>query len=129
MKMRRLQVVVFLLALSGFRVASLPAVLVGLGEDATLHCPLLDGSNGTGDSADPATLSWYRKATGRGPTLLLSLSPANGSAVRYGDGVNPQKVTAAANGSLVLRRSERSDSAVYYCGVSHGSEQNKNPTP
>lgn len=114
---------------SGFRVATLPTVLVGVGEDATLHCPLLDGSNGTSDPADPATISWYRKAAGNGPTLLLSLSPANGSVVRYGDGVSPQKVSAAANGSLVLHGSEQSDSAVYYCGVSHGSEQNKNPTP
>ncbi|XP_035996691.1 secreted immunoglobulin domain 1 [Fundulus heteroclitus] len=128
MEMKAVQVsVVLLFALSGVQqqAAALPAstLLVRVGEDATLQCPLLDASNGTG----PATLSWYRKATGHGPTLLVSISPANGSTLRYGDGVSPDKVSAAANGSLLLRGSEQSDSAVYYCGVSNGSEHGKDP--
>ncbi|MEQ2189015.1 hypothetical protein GOODEAATRI_020750 [Goodea atripinnis] len=134
MNMRCVQVsAILLFALSGFQqqAASLPAstILITAGEDAMLQCPLLDGSNGTTASLapGPATLSWYRKAAGHRPTLLLSLSPANGSIVRYGDGVSPDKVSAAANGSLLLRGSELSDSAVYYCCVSHGSEQNKDP--
>lgn len=95
-----------------------------------LQCPLLDGSNKTTASPRtvPATISWYRKEAGQGPMMLVSLSNANGSIVKYGDGVSPDKVSAAANGSLLLRASEESDSAVYYCGISHGSALGKNST-
>ncbi|MEQ2220958.1 hypothetical protein ILYODFUR_010859 [Ilyodon furcidens] len=88
MNMRCVQVsAILLFALSGFQqqAAPLPAstILVRAGEDAVLQCPLLDGSNGTTASLapGPATLSWYRKAAGHRPTLLLSLTPANGSIV------------------------------------------------
>ncbi|XP_037553730.1 immunoglobulin lambda-1 light chain-like [Nematolebias whitei] len=115
---------VILLALSGVQQPSAappaPTVHVRAGEDATLQCPLLDGSNITAvdPPAGPSTVSWYRKAAGQGPELLVSFSSANGS-VRYGGGVGPDKVSAAADGALLLRGSDRSDSAVYYCGLSH----------
>ncbi|XP_038142034.1 secreted immunoglobulin domain 1 [Cyprinodon tularosa] len=133
MKMLYVQLsVILLFNLRGLQqqAATLPesTILVGVGEDAVLQCPLLDRYNGTTASptAGLATLSWYRKTAGHRPTLLLSLSPVNGSIVRYGDGVSPDKVSAAANGSLLLRGSEQTDSAVYYCGISHGSENGKN---
>ncbi|GAA6226267.1 secreted immunoglobulin domain 1 [Lates japonicus] len=114
------------------RVAALPAstVQVRVGEDATLHCPLLDTStttmtvNATTSSAlsTSSNLSWYRKAAGQSPQLLFSMRSSGGSRVKYGSGVRPDKVSAAADGSLLLRRSEQSDAAVYYCGLSRGQE-------
>ncbi|XP_050923755.1 secreted immunoglobulin domain 1 [Lates calcarifer] len=119
------------------RAAALPAstVQVRVGEDATLHCPLLDTSTTTSTtstmtvntttSSAPSTssnLSWYRKAAGQSPQLLLTMRSAGGSRVKYGSGVRPDKVSAAADGSLLLRRSEQSDAAVYYCGLSQGPE-------
>lgn len=106
------------------RVTSLPSstVQVRLGDDATLQCPLLDASDTT---AAPSTLSWYRKAAGQGPQLLLSFRSTNSSNMKYGTGVDPEKVSAAADGSLLLRGSQRSDSAVYYCSRSRGDEPRK----
>uniref|UniRef100_A0A3Q4AYL2 Ig-like domain-containing protein n=1 Tax=Mola mola TaxID=94237 RepID=A0A3Q4AYL2_MOLML len=84
-------------------------VQVRVGEDATLQCPLLDIPAG-------AVLSWYRRAVGHGPELLLSIRSTG--LVTHGPGVGPDKVSAAADGSLLLRASQRSDAAVYYCSVS-----------
>ncbi|XP_051231634.1 secreted immunoglobulin domain 1 [Dicentrarchus labrax] len=113
---------VILLSAAGFqqRAATLPAptVQVRVGEDATLQCPLLDPSDGT-----RSTLSWYRKAAGQGPQLLLSVRSSNSSNLKYGSGIDPDKVSAAADGSLLLHGSQRSDAAVYYCGISQGGEQ------
>uniref|UniRef100_A0A0F8C8A7 Survival motor neuron protein n=1 Tax=Larimichthys crocea TaxID=215358 RepID=A0A0F8C8A7_LARCR len=86
--------------------------MVRLGQDATLRCPLL--------ASNASTLSWYRKAVGRGPELVLSVRSSRSPPVRFGSGLGPEKVSAAADGSLVLLGSQRSDSAVYYCGVSYG---------
>ena len=84
-------------------------VQVRVGEDATLRCPLLDIPAG-------AVLSWYRRAAGRSLELLLSIK-ANGR-VKHGPGVRPDKVSAATDGSLQLRASQRGDAAVYYCSAS-----------
>ena len=109
-------------------------VWVRVGEDARLQCPLLEVSDTTAASleapaAAPTMVSWYRKLAGQGPELLLSLRSLNGSHVKYGDGVRPEKVWAAADGSLLLRGSEQSDSAVYYCGVSRGFDGRIGPDP
>ncbi|XP_070816880.1 secreted immunoglobulin domain 1 [Chaetodon trifascialis] len=96
-------------------------VQVRVGEDATLRCPLLDAAG----AAAASTLSWYRKSAGQGPQLLLSLRSTGSRRVTYGSAVDPQKVLAAADGSLLLRGAERDDSAVYYCGVSHGDADRK----
>lgn len=113
-----------LCCVAGFRqrAAALPAstVQVRVGEDATLQCPLLDASNAA--AAAPSTLSWYRKLRGQGPQLLLSFRSTDSRKVKYGAGVGPQKVAAAADGSLLLRGSQQSDSAVYYCSVSRGDK-------
>ncbi|KAK2835096.1 hypothetical protein Q5P01_015580 [Channa striata] len=123
-----------LVSLSGFqwkpRVAALPAstLQVKVGEDATMHCPLLDNSTTTNATSAPnasSTLSWYRKAAGQSPQLLFSFKATDTSTVRYGSGVRPDKVSPAANGSLLLRSSEQSDSAVYYCGISQGDKSNE----
>lgn len=108
-------------------VTGLPSstVQVRVGDDATLQCPLLDASNTT---AAPSTLSWYRKAAGQGPQMLLSFRSTNSSNMKYGTGVDPEKVSAAADGSLLLRGSQRSDSAVYYCSMSRGHELKKDGT-
>ncbi|XP_061594989.1 secreted immunoglobulin domain 1 [Cololabis saira] len=132
--MASLPVCLVLLTLSALRpgaAAVASTVRVRAGEDATLHCPLLDGSGASGaPAAGPTTISWYRKAPGRGPELLLSLASTNGSQLRYGDGVHPGKVSATAGGSLLLLRgSEQSDAAVYYCGVSHGSDHKRGLDP
>lgn len=105
------------------RAAALPAstVRVRVGEDATLHCPLLDSASAN----DSLTVSWYRKPAGHSPQLLLSLRAADGSKAKYGAGVRAHKVSAWPNGTLLLRGSEYSDSAVYYCGASHGLEQDR----
>ncbi|XP_051803318.1 secreted immunoglobulin domain 1 [Acanthochromis polyacanthus] len=128
---------VIVLALHGFHhhVATLPTstVQVSVGEDAILQCPLMNASNASkSTTAAPtarSTLSWYRKPAGQGPQLLLTIRSSDGSHVRYGDGVGPDKVSATANGSLLLRGSQQSDSAVYYCGISQGDEHQKEPTP
>lgn len=111
--------------------AALPAstVQVRVGEDATLQCPLLDASNATttpaATAAVPSTLSWYRKAAGQSPQLLLTFRSHNTSDVKYGSGVDPDKVSAAADGSLMVLGSQQSDSAVYYCGITQGDKQRK----
>ncbi|XP_044055937.1 secreted immunoglobulin domain 1 [Siniperca chuatsi] len=131
--MESVLVCVILLSLSGFRgerrATALPAptVQVRAGEDATLQCPLLDASNAS-SAAAPSTLSWYRKAAGQSPQLLLSFRSTNASSVKYGSGVGPDKVSAAADGSLLLRGSQRSDAAVYYCAISRGGRQKKKAT-
>ncbi|XP_056234967.1 secreted immunoglobulin domain 1 isoform X2 [Seriola aureovittata] len=125
--MESVLVCLILVSLSGFwwghQSAALPAssVQVRVGEDATLPCPLLDNAT---TAAPPAysTLSWYRKVTGGSPQLLLTIRSTNSSNVTFGSGVGPDKVSATADGSLLLRRSEHSDSAVYYCGISQGKE-------
>ncbi|KAF3690536.1 Immunoglobulin kappa variable 4-1 [Channa argus] len=123
-----------LVSLSGFQWkpygAALPAstVQVKVGEDATLHCPLLDNSTITNTTSAPnasSTLSWYRKAAGQSPQLLITFRAADNSNVRYGSSVGPDKVSPAANGSLLLHGSEQKDSAVYYCGISQGDNANK----
>ncbi|XP_069578535.1 secreted immunoglobulin domain 1 [Brachyistius frenatus] len=115
-------------ALSGFCCCVVapppPTVQVRVGEDAVLQCPLLAVSN---VSSIPSVLSWYRTVPGRRPELLLSVRSSAGSALTYGDGLGPHKVSPAAGGSLLLRRSERSDSAVYYCGISRGDGRQDGP--
>ncbi|XP_075344306.1 T cell receptor alpha variable 13-1 [Sparus aurata] len=127
--MESVLVCVILLTVSCFQqhVTGLPSstVQVRVGDDATLQCPLLDASNTT---AAPSTLSWYRKAAGQGPQMLLSFRSTNSSNMKYGTGVDPEKVSAAADGSLLLRGSQRSDSAVYYCSMSRGHELKKDGT-
>ncbi|KAG7234318.1 hypothetical protein INR49_005083, partial [Caranx melampygus] len=103
----------------GLQAAALPlvsTVQVRVGEDATLQCPLLASTRAVNNS----TLSWYRKVEGGSPQLLLTIKSRDGFAVRLGTGVGPEKVSAAADGSLLLRRSDHKDSAVYYCGISQG---------
>lgn len=92
-----------------------------MGEDARLHCPLLDNTC----AVDNSTLSWYRKVEGGSPQLLLSIRSTDGSRVRLGTGLGPEKVSAAEDGSLLLRRSDHEDSAVYYCGISQGGEDKR----
>ncbi|XP_071328958.1 secreted immunoglobulin domain 1 [Trachinotus anak] len=133
--MESVLVCLILVSLSGFRwghqASALPAstVQVRVGEDATLQCSLLDNSDATTTAAPPAasSLSWYRKVAGRSPQLLLTMKSSNSSLVKFGSGVGPEKVSAAADGSLLLRRSEHSDSAVYYCGISVGDGQRHKP--
>ncbi|KAM9761619.1 uncharacterized protein ACNS7B_003999 [Menidia menidia] len=135
--MASVRICVVVLALSGFQrqAAALPVstVQVRVGEDVTLQCPLLEASNATAtttptptaEPGGPPTISWYRKAAGQGPMMLLSIVSRDASKLKYGAGVPRQKVSASADGSLLLRGSERRDSAVYYCGVSRGSDQGK----
>ncbi|XP_054591593.1 secreted immunoglobulin domain 1 [Nothobranchius furzeri] len=127
---------VILLHFSGFQqiAEGMQTIKVRSGEDAMLQCPLLDGSNATTANhmvspSGPSTVSWYRKAAGHAPELLVSFRPADGSNIKYGTAVGPDKVSAAADGSLLLRHSEQSDTAVYYCGISQGSEQKMDPNP
>lgn len=89
-------------------------VQVKAGEDAILHCPLMNGSHGA-----LSTLSWYRQAAGRRPELLLSFRTSYSSDVRFGSGFGPDKVAAGANGSLLLSTPQLSDTAVYYCSLGH----------
>ncbi|KAM7388153.1 hypothetical protein PAMP_024351 [Pampus punctatissimus] len=118
-----LQVCVLLLSLSAFRwercTATL-AVQVRVGEDVTLQCPLLVSSSTS--LSPPSTLSWYRKAAGLSPQLLLSFRTTGTPNVTFGSGVCPEKLSVSSDGSLLLRDSKQSDSAVYYCGVTHGQE-------
>ena len=104
----------------------LPAstIRVGVGENVTLQCPLLDDLSATA-STPPSIISWYRKAAGQGPKMLLTLMFSDRIRVKYGDGVHAEKVSASADGSLLLRGSEKRDSAVYYCGISRGSDREK----
>ncbi|XP_040896744.1 secreted immunoglobulin domain 1 [Toxotes jaculatrix] len=141
--MESLLVCLILVSLSGFRWEHQAAALtdstiqVRVGEDATLRCPLLDKSNASTIAVNSTitvlpvffNLSWYKKAAGQGPQLLLSVRSTDSSDVKYGSGVGPDKVSAAADGSLLLRRSELSDSAVYYCGISQGEEPQNKPPP
>ncbi|XP_045898318.1 secreted immunoglobulin domain 1 [Micropterus dolomieu] len=124
--MESLLVCLLLLSLGGSHGAALPTstVQVRVGEDATLQCPLLDASN----ASNASTLSWYRKAAGQSPQLVLTIRSTNTSNVKYGSGVGPEKVSAAADGSLLLRGSQQNDSAVYYCGISQGHDQKMNLT-
>ncbi|KAM7409791.1 hypothetical protein PAMA_001334 [Pampus argenteus] len=114
-----LRVCVLLLSLSGCCIATL-AVQVRVGDDVTLQCPLMVSS-----STSPSTLSWYRKAAGLSPQLLLSFRTTDTSNVTFGSRVCPEKLSVSSDGSLLLRDSKQSDSAIYYCGVSHGQEQKK----
>lgn len=84
-----------------------------MGEDVSLRCPLLETSSGT--------LSWYRKVPGRSPELLLSTRGSSG--VRFGPGFGPDRVQAAADGSLVLAAAQRSDSGLYFCSFSPRVQQ------
>ncbi|CAK6984769.1 secreted immunoglobulin domain 1 [Scomber scombrus] len=70
-------------------------------------------------------LSWYRKSAGRSPQMLLSFRTSNSSNVTFGSGVRPEKLSVSSDGALLLRGSEQSDSAVYYCGISLGEEEKK----
>uniref|UniRef100_UPI003D7E8E38 immunoglobulin kappa variable 4-1 isoform X1 n=1 Tax=Monopterus albus TaxID=43700 RepID=UPI003D7E8E38 len=122
-------------SLSGFwgqyPAAALPAstVQVRVGENATLHCPLLDNSTSTAPTLNASsTLSWYRKVAGQSPELLLTVRSTDPSSVTYGSSVGPGKALAGANGSLLLHNSQHSDTAVYYCGISWG-DQHKKPVP
>ncbi|XP_074383838.1 Ig kappa chain V-III region PC 2485/PC 4039 [Oreochromis niloticus] len=134
--MESLLVWVILLALSGLQnhaaVDPSSTIQVRLGENATLQCPLLDTSNftvltTTTAPTAPTTLSWYRKAPGQGPQLLVSLKSMDRLKVKYGNGVPRSKVSIAADGSLVVQGSKQSDSAVYYCGISRGDDRKKEP--
>ncbi|XP_067454188.1 secreted immunoglobulin domain 1 [Thunnus thynnus] len=121
--MKSLLVCLLLLSLSGFRwerCAAARTIQVRVGENATLQCPLLAGS-----TSSPSTLSWYRKVAGLSPQLLLSFRTTNTSNVTFGSGVRSEKLSVSSNGSLLLRGSEQSDSAVYYCGISLGQEKEK----
>ncbi|KAM3619683.1 uncharacterized protein V6R79_011911 [Siganus canaliculatus] len=134
-----------LVALSGFwceqPVAALttPTVQMKVGEEANLQCPLLDASITTTNittvyittanitiNVTLLTLSWYRKTAEHGPEMLLSFRVANSSHVKYGIGISPQKVSAKADGSLLLHSLQHNDSAVYYCGISQGDGQKDN---
>ncbi|KAM4547897.1 secreted immunoglobulin domain 1 [Odontesthes bonariensis] len=121
-------VCVILLALSGFQqLAAVPpasTVRVGVGENVTLRCPLLDDLSATA-STPPSVISWYSKAAGQGPRMLLTLMTSDRLRVKYGDGVRADKMSAAADGSLLLLGSEERDSAVYYCGRSRGAGREK----
>ncbi|XP_071396941.1 uncharacterized protein [Centroberyx affinis] len=92
-------------------------VRVRAGGDATLTCPLPAGG--------ASTLSWYQQAAGRSPRLVLNYRSTRGPTVTYGSGFSPGKFSAGADGSLLLRGSEESDSAVYYCGVSQFRDPKK----
>ncbi|KAM8875649.1 uncharacterized protein AB9W97_016321 [Spinachia spinachia] len=127
--MESLLLCLILLSFSSFRwelhaAAALPAssVLVRAGEDATLQCPLLDASTSASSTNASSTLSWYRTAEGRRPELLLAFESTNASDVKYGAAMGPGKVSAKADGSLLLLNATRDDSAVYYCAVTQGGE-------
>ncbi|XP_078101040.1 uncharacterized protein LOC144513739 [Sander vitreus] len=95
-------------------------VLVRVGENVTLRCPLLDAADAPPPCSRKWTVSWYRKCAGRRLQLLLSVRCAAAFDVAYGAGLSPEKVSAAADGSLLLTNSSQSDSAVYYCSMTQG---------
>ncbi|XP_039667389.1 secreted immunoglobulin domain 1 [Perca fluviatilis] len=97
-----------------------PGVLVRVGENATLRCPLLDAAEAPPQEAAKWTVSWYRKWAGRPPQLLLSFRLTAASNVTYGAGLGPEKVSAAADSSLLLTDSTHGDSAFYYCSMTQG---------
>lgn len=90
---------------------------VSVGEEVTLHCPLLDRASGT--------LSWYRKLPGQGPELVLSTG--SGLGLKFGSGLGPGRVRATADGALVLPAARRSDSGFYFCCVSREQEKKNGP--
>ncbi|RVE73755.1 hypothetical protein OJAV_G00034500 [Oryzias javanicus] len=128
--MESLHIWVFLLALSGFQepVLTMPAstLWVRAGENATLYCPLLEASQSAKSSPTASIISWYRTAAGQGPQMLLTVKPFSTN-VKYGAGVHPEKVSAGVNGSLMLSGFQQNDSAVYFCGMSHGTKPEKKP--
>ncbi|KAJ7993308.1 hypothetical protein DPEC_G00271080 [Dallia pectoralis] len=101
-------------------------VSVKLGEDAILECPLPAISR-------EATVSWYKQSPGERPELVLSYKLPNTSHVLYGQGFHHEKFTVQTNGSrlphrhhLLIRRSMKNDTAVYYCGHTGSLEKNHN---
>ncbi|TDH09029.1 hypothetical protein EPR50_G00103950 [Perca flavescens] len=100
-------------------------VLVRVGENATLRCPLLDAAEAPPPSSRKWTVSWYRKWAGRPPQLLLSFRLTAVSNVTYGAGFGPEKVSAAADSSLLLTDSTHGDSAFYYCSMTQGEAGGK----
>ncbi|KAF6722038.1 Ig kappa chain V-III region VH [Oryzias melastigma] len=127
--MESLHIWVILLALSGFQkpVLTMPTstLWVRAGENATLYCPLLDAPQHTKSSPTASIISWYRTAAGQGPQMLLTVGPSSTPNVKYGAGVRPEKVSAGVNGSLMLSGFQQNDSAVYFCGMSHGTKPEK----
>lgn len=89
-------------------------MVVRVGEDVSLHCPLLETPSGT--------LSWYRKFPGRPPELILSTRP--GWDGRFGPTFGPDRVRSAADGSLVLQAVQRRDAGFYFCSR-HTSRRSK----
>lgn len=89
---------------------------------AVLRCPLLPAPAG-----DPYTLSWYRQVgEGRSPQLLVSVrwaGSAGGSEVSFGPGFGTERVAAAQDGSLRISAPQWSDTAIYFCSLSLGGEQ------
>ncbi|XP_068175849.1 secreted immunoglobulin domain 1 isoform X4 [Antennarius striatus] len=112
-------VCLMLLSVSGATVPPASTVKVRVGEDATLQCPLLD-ANSPSSRADPPTISWYRVAPGQSPQLLLSIRSTD---VRPGPGGEAGRFTGGPDGSMRLSASRRSDSAVYYCSITEGRQQ------
>ncbi|XP_074493070.1 secreted immunoglobulin domain 1 [Sebastes fasciatus] len=97
---------------------------------STANASTSNASTANASTANASTtLSWYRQAAGQRPELLLSFRSTNASQVKYGAGVGPNKVSAASDGSLLLHDFKRNDSAVYYCSITQGDEQKKNPPP
>lgn len=88
---------------------------VSVGGDVTLQCPLLLTAG--------RTLSWYRMLSGQGPELVLSARSR--SDLKFGPSFGPERVWMAADGSLVLRAAERSDTGVYFCSVAPRDEPKK----
>lgn len=101
-----------------------PTVQVKVGEDATLQCPLLDAFDAN-PNAGFSILSWYRKTAGGGPELLLSIRASGSPNMTFGLGFGPDKVSAAADGSLLLLAFQRRDSAVYFCSISQGGKHRR----
>lgn len=99
-------------------------VQVKVGQDATLQCPLLEASDAN-PIAGFSILSWYRKTAGGGPELLLSIRASGSFNMTFGSGFGPNKVSAAADGSLLLLAFQRRDSAVYFCSISQGDKNQR----
>lgn len=89
-----------------------PALLVKMGQNVALHCPLLDNTKTV------SSVSWYRKWWGRSPQLIVSMTtPTNGSDVTHGPGVAADKVLMGVDGSLHLTKVQLTDSANYFCCI------------